>query len=51
VVHRLEGSLPAAALVQLTARHLLQPEEEEVLRVEQPHWFGPATLDPATFNN
>ena len=45
-VHRLEGSLPAAALVQLTARHLLTNEEEEVLRMEQPEWFGPVELGP-----
>ena len=42
-VHRLEGSVPAAALVQLTARHLLTAEEEEVMRANQPTWFiGPA---------
>ena len=42
-VHRLEGSVPAAALVQLTARHLLTAEEEEVMRSNQPTWFvGPA---------
>ena len=35
-VHRLEGALPAAALVQLTAKHLLTAEEEEVLRVNAP---------------
>ena len=46
LVHRLEGSLPAAALVQLTARHLLTNEEEEVLRMEQPEWFGPVQLEP-----
>ena len=45
-VHRLEGALPAAALVQLTAKHLLTAEEEEVLRVNAPEWFGPALLEP-----
>lgn len=50
-VHRLEGSLPAAALVQLTAGHLMTREEEEVLRIEQPEWFGPMLLEPAEFNS
>lgn len=45
-VHRLEGALPAAALVQLTAKHLLTAEEEEVLRVNAPEWFGPVLLEP-----
>ena len=44
-VHRLEGALPAAALVQLTAKHLLTAEEEEVLRVNAPEWFGPVLLE------
>jgi hypothetical protein len=50
-VHRLEGSLPAAALVQLTAKHLLSAEEEEFLRMEQPDWFGPMALEPVEFNS
>ena len=45
-VHRLEGSLPASALVQLTAMHLLDAEAEEFLRAEQPKWFAPTPLEP-----
>jgi hypothetical protein len=50
-VHRLEGSLPAMALVQLTAKHLLSPEQEEVLRMEQPEWFVSAFAEPFEMMN
>ena len=46
-MHRMEGAAPAAALVQLTAMHLLTAEEEEVLRALAPEHFVPVPLDPA----
>ena len=46
-VHRMEGAAPAAALVQLTAMHLLTAEEEEILRALAPEHFVPVPLDPA----
>jgi thiol-disulfide isomerase/thioredoxin len=46
-VHRMEGAAPAAALVQLTAMHLLNAEEEEILRALAPEHFVPVPLDPA----
>ena len=46
-VHRMEGAAPAAALVQLTAVHLLNGEEEEVLRQLAPEQFVYVPLDPS----
>jgi thiol-disulfide isomerase/thioredoxin len=46
-VHRMEGAAPAAALVQLTAMHLLTAEEEEILRQVAPEHFVPVPLDPS----
>ena len=43
----MEGAAPAAALVQLTAMHLLTAEEEEILRALAPEHFVPVPLDPA----
>jgi hypothetical protein len=45
-VHRVEGALPAAALVQLTALHLMDPESTEVMRAERPEMFAPVPLEP-----
>ena len=45
-VHRVEGALPAAALVQLTALHLMDAESTEVMRAERPEMFAPVPLEP-----
>jgi hypothetical protein len=44
--HRVEGALPAAALVQLTAMYLMDPESTEVMRAERPEMFAPVPLEP-----
>jgi thioredoxin-like negative regulator of GroEL len=45
-VHRVEGALPAAALVQLTATYLMNAESTEVMRAERPEMFAPVPLEP-----
>ena len=42
----MEGALPAAALVQLTARYLMSAESTEVMRAERPEMFAPVPLEP-----
>ena len=47
-VHRLEGALPAAALVQLTAKHLLTAEEDPHLRCTPRIDSDPRSSNPRT---
>ena len=44
--HRVEGALPAAALVQLTASILMDDEVAEVARATRPEMFAPVPLEP-----
>ena len=44
--HRVEGALPAAALVQLTASLVMDGEVAEVARATRPEMFAPVPLEP-----